>query len=204
MKRYLAAGAVLAGLAGASAIGQSPRMGPGTTGHWGSPSPWVRMNMARHHRVMMYGIPKPYDAARDPTPNSREKLSRGAAVFAQNCASCHGPTGRGNGPAATNLSPPPANLAWLAHTPMSRSDPYMAWIGSGGWGAFSVSHAVFQGHTVQWRQVGSHRLRSRGFTCGPGGANSQRGQLFGSQRLFLRLLSSITYTPIAPPIAKSK
>ncbi|HTH63497.1 MAG TPA: cytochrome c/FTR1 family iron permease [Gemmatimonadales bacterium] len=37
-------------------------------------------------------------------------VARGAAVFQSACASCHGPTGRGDGPAARGLMPPPANL----------------------------------------------------------------------------------------------
>lgn len=39
----------------------------------------------------------------------------GAAVFAANCATCHGDRGLGDGPAATGLEPPPADLtdgAW--------------------------------------------------------------------------------------------
>ena len=36
--------------------------------------------------------------------------SSGAAVFAANCATCHGDAGRGDGPAATGLEPPPADL----------------------------------------------------------------------------------------------
>lgn len=36
---------------------------------------------------------------------------RGMELYAQNCASCHGPKGRGDGPGAVGLHPPPANLA---------------------------------------------------------------------------------------------
>jgi cytochrome c oxidase cbb3-type subunit I/II len=35
---------------------------------------------------------------------------RGAEVFARNCAGCHGPEGRGDGPAAVALTPAPRNL----------------------------------------------------------------------------------------------
>ena len=38
-------------------------------------------------------------------------LVRGAVVFKTACASCHGESGRGDGPAARGLVPPPANLA---------------------------------------------------------------------------------------------
>ena len=37
-------------------------------------------------------------------------MASGAAVFAANCATCHGDAGRGDGPAATGLEPPPADL----------------------------------------------------------------------------------------------
>jgi mono/diheme cytochrome c family protein len=38
-------------------------------------------------------------------------LERGKALFAANCATCHGSSGRGDGPAASALVPRPANLA---------------------------------------------------------------------------------------------
>ena len=40
----------------------------------------------------------------------QEEVSRGAALFAANCASCHGPAGRGDGKASASLLPRPANL----------------------------------------------------------------------------------------------
>jgi high-affinity iron transporter len=36
--------------------------------------------------------------------------ARGAALYAQACASCHGAAGRGDGPAAAGLDPPPSDL----------------------------------------------------------------------------------------------
>jgi mono/diheme cytochrome c family protein len=35
----------------------------------------------------------------------------GQAVFTANCATCHGATGRGDGPASVGLEPPPADLS---------------------------------------------------------------------------------------------
>jgi len=37
-------------------------------------------------------------------------LARGAAMYQQTCAACHGATGRGNGPAAAALDPPPIDF----------------------------------------------------------------------------------------------
>lgn len=39
-----------------------------------------------------------------------EPASRGAQVFATHCATCHGPEGRGDGPAGAALNPPAADL----------------------------------------------------------------------------------------------
>jgi cytochrome c oxidase cbb3-type subunit I/II len=40
----------------------------------------------------------------------RDEVSRGGALFAANCASCHGPAGLGDGKASASLLPRPANL----------------------------------------------------------------------------------------------
>jgi len=132
MKRYALAVAVLLLPVGGASIGQpGPGSTPGST--WGVTGPGITANLARHHHVMMFGIPSPYRSLIDPLPRTRAKLRRGAAVFQRNCAGCHGQSGRGEGPERHRLWPPPANLAWLAHTPTSRSDPYMYWtIAEGG------------------------------------------------------------------------
>ena len=46
-----------------------------------------------------------------PIPPSTASLARGAEVYKQQCATCHGDGGRGDGPAAHGLNPPPANLS---------------------------------------------------------------------------------------------
>ena len=45
-----------------------------------------------------------------PTSPARDLAARGALLFAQNCAGCHGPSGDGAGLAAAGLLPRPANL----------------------------------------------------------------------------------------------
>jgi mono/diheme cytochrome c family protein len=45
------------------------------------------------------------------TPKKTPQLvEQGRAAFAKYCASCHGPKGEGDGPAAKALKPPPRNL----------------------------------------------------------------------------------------------
>lgn len=51
----------------------------------------------------------PVDPATVMTPTAK-LLARGEALFKQNCTSCHGDTGLGNGPAAGTLNPRPRNF----------------------------------------------------------------------------------------------
>jgi high-affinity iron transporter len=44
------------------------------------------------------------------TPRVAPDLARGAQVYASQCASCHGDRGRGDGPAAATLDPPPIDF----------------------------------------------------------------------------------------------
>lgn len=51
------------------------------------------------------------DGGDTPEPvDGRDDAASGRAVFVTNCATCHGEDGRGNGPAAVGLEPPPADL----------------------------------------------------------------------------------------------
>jgi len=48
----------------------------------------------------------------EPPPSRPPSLARGAEVYRQQCAACHGESGRGDGPKAKSLKgPPPASLA---------------------------------------------------------------------------------------------
>ena len=50
------------------------------------------------------------DALENPWVSSEELIKHGNKVYTSNCASCHGPEGAGNGPAAAGLNPKPRNL----------------------------------------------------------------------------------------------
>jgi putative copper resistance protein D len=63
-------------------------------------------------------------------PYAAASVERGAAIYAANCAPCHGTTGEGNGPAASGLPIRPANLTephLFAHAP---GDLFW-WVGHG-------------------------------------------------------------------------
>jgi len=49
-------------------------------------------------------------AQRDQVVVDPALLSRGKQIYQANCASCHGDSGRGDGPSGVTLKPPPANL----------------------------------------------------------------------------------------------
>ena len=117
----------------AAAIGQSDQDLPR----------WMA-NMARKQHVILHGVPRPYDGAQDPQPDTNAKLWRGRAVFERHCASCHGWSGQGNGPEAFALVPAPADLAWLARTPRSRTQPYVYWSIAEGGRAFDSEMPAFK------------------------------------------------------------
>ncbi len=60
-------------------------------------------------------------------PIQPAQADSGAEMFKQYCAVCHGPTGKGDGPAASALKQPPADLTTLAKRHGGKSpDDYVA------------------------------------------------------------------------------
>jgi mono/diheme cytochrome c family protein len=88
--------------------------------------------MARHHAE----IPAGYAGLTNPVPSDDASLSRGAELFALNCASCHGERGMGDGPAASALDPAPAPVA---QTSQMVAGDYLFWRISEGGVPFSTS-----------------------------------------------------------------
>ena len=58
--------------------------------------------------VLVDAYPTTYTT--NPQPPGPAVVQQGAALFQTHCAPCHGPTGRGDGPAAAALDGPPADL----------------------------------------------------------------------------------------------
>jgi mono/diheme cytochrome c family protein/uncharacterized membrane protein len=54
--------------------------------------------------------PTPTALAVNPIPLTQESITAGREVYLENCTTCHGQDGLGDGPGATGLNPPPANL----------------------------------------------------------------------------------------------
>ena len=71
----------------------------------------------------------PTTYAMPPVPYSPAAIVRGARLYTQNCAACHGRYGRGDGPAATTVAIVPTDLA--AHASGHRPGDLFWWITHG-------------------------------------------------------------------------
>lgn len=69
----------------------------------------------------------PAKFATNPILPDAESIAMGQALFTENCVPCHGPEGRGNGPTAQTLSPPPADFA-AGHTATHTDGDLYYWI----------------------------------------------------------------------------
>lgn len=105
-------------------FGHGPDHGPGQPGcrRGGPPQGWSPDNPWRpFHRMP---VPQAYAALTNPIPADETSLARGEELYQVYCASCHGETGWGDGPAASTMTPPPTPLALTA---LRMSDGYLYW-----------------------------------------------------------------------------
>ncbi|MFN8665172.1 MAG: copper resistance protein CopC [Thermomicrobiales bacterium] len=79
-------------------------------------------------------IPAPPAAATDPAAAlaalDQGEVARGAALFANNCAACHGAKAQGDGPGGRTLTPPPPDLT-AGHALLHADESYRYWITNG-------------------------------------------------------------------------
>jgi|GEM_PF-1366657 len=92
----------------------------------------MRNMSIRHSYVMQHGVDPKYESMSNPLQPTEENIEEGKNLYFQNCVSCHGPNGLGNGTLADTLNPPPANIAASVSMPMV-TDGYLYWtIAEGG------------------------------------------------------------------------
>lgn len=134
-----------------------PGMGPGGSGM-----------MTRHHAE----IPAEYAGLTNPIPADEASLERGAALYATNCASCHGDGGMGDGPVGSALDPAPAPVA---HSSQMMADDYLFWRISEGGTPFNTSMPPWKvlDEQARWDMVNYMRALGAGTVkpvSGMGGA----------------------------------
>ena len=91
----------------------------------------------RHHAP----IPAEYQGKTNPIPADEASLARGEAIYARECATCHGDGGMGDGPASMGLDPAPAPIA---HTSQMLGDSYLFWRISEGGAQFNTAMLPFK------------------------------------------------------------
>jgi mono/diheme cytochrome c family protein len=69
---------------------------------------------------------------KNPLPADKKSVEQGEKVAKINCAPCHGPKGKGDGPAAAALNPKPAD--WTSSRVQSQTDGELFWKISNGRG----------------------------------------------------------------------
>jgi mono/diheme cytochrome c family protein len=70
---------------------------------------------------------------KNPLPADKKAIEQGEKVAKINCVSCHGPLGKGNGPAAVALNPKPAD--WTSKRVQDEPDGEIFWKITNGRGA---------------------------------------------------------------------
>ncbi len=121
----------------------------------GRMAPGMQQRMQRHWTFMHQGIPSAYRGARNPIPANAETLAEGRVLYQENCSSCHGAGGLGDGEQASSLTPSPALLAYMIQMPMA-VDAYMLWSISDGGSAFDTAMPAFKSILTQdeiWKIV---------------------------------------------------
>lgn len=127
-------------------------MGPGHMGPngaqrdnwgWNNMGPGQRQRMQRHWTYMNEGVPAAYRGARNSVRATPEAIAAGAKLYSENCASCHGARGFGDGEAGRGLVPSPALLNHFVRMPMA-GDEYLLWAISEGGERFGTEMPAFK------------------------------------------------------------
>lgn len=97
--------------------------------------------------------PVPFSArfAENPVPDTAESVAAGARTYQERCAICHGPRGRGDGPAAFTVNPRPVDLT--LHVPRHAPGEVFYWITEGVAGTAMPSWKEALSETERWQLV---------------------------------------------------
>jgi mono/diheme cytochrome c family protein len=127
-------------------------------------------------------IPDAYAGLTNPVAADADSLARGEKMYVALCASCHGDTGMGEGPAGQTLNPPASPIA---HTSQMLSDAYLFWRITEGGTSFETAMPAWGDaldENLRWdvinytRSLGADGQRGMGRGMGRGQGQQGRGQ----------------------------
>lgn len=105
--------------------------------------------------VLVDAYPTTY--VKNPVPGTPAAVVHGQQVFQSHCVTCHGSDGRGQGPAAAALSPPPSDLT-ARHLDDHTDGELFWWITHGMPGTAMPAWEGILGETQRWQLI--HHLRA--------------------------------------------
>jgi mono/diheme cytochrome c family protein len=91
-------------------------------------------------------VPVEYANLVNPLPLNAETIRAGEQIYLVNCATCHGETGKGDGPVARALTPKPSDLALVS---TSVDDAYLYWRIAKGGGVLNSSMPAWKSILVE-------------------------------------------------------
>ncbi|MYL24338.1 c-type cytochrome [Halomonas alkaliantarctica] len=97
----------------------------------------------RHRHAMRLGIKAAYADKSSPLNRTPQVLETGGQLYMTHCASCHGESGRGDGPVANSLDTQPTNIAAFSRMPLA-SDAYLYWTLAEGGNPLDSAMPAFQ------------------------------------------------------------
>jgi copper transport protein len=89
----------------------------------------------------------------NPVPPDSQSIAAGQALFAANCAACHGETGKGDGPVGLTLNPRPADLTQHAIPGVHTDAQLFEWITNGFPGSQMPAFKSTLSDTDRWNLV---------------------------------------------------
>lgn len=89
----------------------------------------------------------------NPIPPNSESIARGQELYSTICASCHGPTGAGDGPVGLTLNPRPADLTQHAIPGVHPDSQLFEWITTGFPGSRMPAFKTALSDTDRWHLV---------------------------------------------------
>lgn len=132
MKKLLTLSIAGAGLLLATIATAQMGMGGGQGRGMRAGGPPEGVSVVRHRYFHTHGLGPAYARSRNPLPASEANLKAGQVLYENTCASCHGASGQGDGPAAGGLDPAPAKLVVVMKMPVA-TDAFLDWtISEGG------------------------------------------------------------------------